>query len=879
MPTFPFQLHPSEQESHFRPASHRSNLHEKNILTTYRPQPSTREPDYGRLHPVGITSSFLPPPNITGPLHIGHAFNQSLTDVFLRSQSQSSNCRALWVAGLDHAGIASQIVVNRILVRKEPNLNARTDCLSENVWEWYFLLKWTTRQQSEPFQLSFDWLRGHFTFSTKASNCLREVLSQLDIGHLVYRTEHLVNWDATLGTVLSDLEVEHQTRPESVWYLKYQVTTGPNCLVVCTARPETIASDSAIIVDPQTWKGSQQEGNQLVIPTTGRPLSIVSHPRISTDVGSRTAPPTHPRIDSNSQLRQSPRTGRTKSSSSTSWTRSDSRSGQVSGKERWLMLLELKFRGFLLYAGKQKVRAPFSSRTSTPAALVLMKQWFLSLKADVTLCQQRSSTLSLSGAALEAVRTRRTRFLPSTWLALSCRWLRASEDWCLSRQLLWGHRIPSRLSETGGDVLDTWFSSAIIPITASQPAVRFSDPRSYLPFSALFTGHDIVRFWVARMLMVSSYCTGRAPFSLVYVHGLFYGEDGTKMSKSRGNVISPSDLLRLGSKAETGDLGCGLGSDADSFRSTLISLASPSWGIVFDRSKLGSYRNFLRKVNNVGTFLTARWLGLKARLPAVRTFPIGLAVTMMGRWMVAEFQETAVRIGKNQRRIRLDRQLEDVYELTKKKCCDRFIEHIKASTETGTCQPKNSDLLALSVLFNNLLLLLLPIAPSVTAVLLNENHSKLHRLGRFSPLSHLSTSLTVVNSLRDAHNERAVQELVVVSKILNEAAVHIPSQRVTLLTDRRHEHLVEASIASHLVEIYIFTNQQDLTTFCLTSCKPAAGSPQVMLLFGKDVPNQVKVRPRQVAIRRLLSVPYVCHSSLGDVLASSSQLSFLLGLN
>lgn len=829
--------------------------------------PSLSKVATGEFHIDNITSSFLPPPNITGTFHIGHTFNQSLTDTFLRFQLANTNPRRIvWVSGLDHAGIAAQIVVRESLGRRKVIARGGSNCLSENIWEWYYLLRGLAKHQSGYFKVSINWTKAYFTFSTKASDCLREAFSELDVGCLVYRTRRLVNWDSVLNSVISDLEVDHQNAARLVWYLKSRVCPMDHPLIVGTTKPEELLASDAIVVSPVSLHRKILGSKRAMLPVTNRVVPLVRHPGLIGVVGSEVTA-----IDpETSGLRKLTNVGhRVPKRVTVAQKRYDTQ--PATG----LLLLELKFKGILLHSHNSKINVLLNSRTATPVSLALARQWFLSLK-DSTNNSRGYSGLSLSLVAAEAIRTRKVRFLPSHWLYHNCQWLKGIEDWCLSRQLTWGHEIPSQLLKSSGDVLDTWLSSALIPLIGTQQLNQHSDPRVIFPFTVLFTGYDISFFWVMRMLMVNIYCTELVPFSTVCFHGLFCDVAGVKMSKSKGNVIDPFNFLSQLQKIRTSKLRAG-NIDFDVLRVTLLSMASLSRSVVFDCSKLKGSRSSYLKVVNISVFLFSKLERLKVFPLKINNWMIHFATSTLGKWLTSGMQRVVTQAKKHLMRYRLDRLLECAREFMRKKCCDRFIEHIKLSNNIKSYTAKYSDLCVLSSIFNDILLLLHPIAPTITTILYNKNTNRFSQLGVTLSSSWVRSQLSIVHSLINTNNERATEEVCAVVRELRELTPHWEYLTAIALTTTDHNLLSCTASTSQVSTVFTFKLQVELVVFSRQSYKPLAGSSGVLFLLR---PNQSQLNNgRQMLttlISKLLNISFVCHSRLVDVQTTTRKLSFLL---
>jgi valyl-tRNA synthetase len=662
----------------------------------------------------------IPPPNVTGTLHMGHAFQHTLMDALTRYQRMRGR-EVLWQPGTDHAGIATQMVVERQLnAQGLKRADLTRAAFLERVWNWKEQSGGTIAAQMRRLGDSVDWSRDRFTMDPQLSRAVIEVFVRLHEAGLIYRGKRLVNWDPVLLTALSDLEVQSEEEEGQLWHLRYPLADFSGYVVVATTRPETMLGDAAVAVNPDDARYHALIGKRVRLPLAERDIPIIADSYVDPAFGSGCVKitPAHDFNDYEIGQRHAleliniftPRA-----------TLADNVPPRFRGLERCearkRVLAELQAAGLIERVEKHRLAVPRGDRSGAVLEPYLTDQWYVRIAP-------------LAAPAIAAVEAGRTRFVPDGWARTYFEWMRHIKDWCVSRQLWWGHRIPawydgegqlyvgrseaevrarhqlpaSRALRQDEDVLDTWFSSALWPFSTLGWPQATPELTRFYPGSVLVTGFDIIFFWVARMMMMGLKFMGDVPFRDVYITGLILDEHGDKMSKSKGNVIDPLDIVdgitlaALIAKRTSGLMQPQLAPaiekatrrqypqgiephGTDALRFTFAALASPSREIRFDLPRVGGYRNFCNKLWNAARFVT---LTLGDVAPAADE-PLELSVA--DRWIRARFGRMLSALESALREYRFDYAASALYEFTWYDFCDWYLELTKPLLQSGGASP------------------------------------------------------------------------------------------------------------------------------------------------------------------------------------------------
>ncbi|QDG35977.1 valine--tRNA ligase [Alteromonas mediterranea] len=692
----------------------------------------------------------LPPPNVTGSLHMGHGFQQTIMDALTRYHRMKGD-NTLWQVGTDHAGIATQMVVERQLNAQGKTRHdlGREDFIKK-VWEWKEHSGGTITGQMRRLGTSPDWSREVFTMDEDLSKAVTEVFVKLHEEGLIYRGKRLVNWDPVLHTAVSDLEVLNEEEDGHMWHMRYPLADGSGELVVATTRPETMLGDTAVAVHPDDERYQDFIGKEIKLPITGRLIPVIADDYVDQEFGTGCVKitPAHDFNDYDMGKRHNlPMINILTDDAKINDDAPEAYRGLDRFDARKQIVADLEAQGSLVKIEPHKLKVPRGDRTGAVIEPYLTDQWYVAVE-------------SLAKPAIEAVESGEIRFVPENWNKTYYQWMHNIQDWCISRQLWWGHRIPAWYDENGkvfvgrteeevrekhglgsdvtlsqdDDVLDTWFSSALWPFATMGWPEETPDLETFVPSSVLVTGFDIIFFWVARMIMMTKKFTGKIPFKDIYITGLIRDENGDKMSKSKGNVLDPIDLIdgidieSLVTKRTAGMMQPQLAEKiakrtrkqfpdgiqaygTDALRFTFAAMASTSRDINFDMARVEGYRNFCNKIWNASRFV----------LMNTEEHDTGrdggeMVLSMADRWIWAKFQQTLVEFEKALEDYRFDIAAQTVYEFTWNQFCDWYLELTKPvlSNDASTDAEKRGTRHTLINVLESLLRLLHPLMPFIT---------------------------------------------------------------------------------------------------------------------------------------------------------------------
>jgi len=657
-------------------------------------------------------SIVIPPPNVTGSLHMGHALNNSLQDLLVRYY-RMNGYETLWQPGTDHAGIATQAVVEKKLLDKGINKNelGRDEFIKE-VWKWKEESGDQILNQLKKLGCSCDWSRNRFTMDQDLSHAVIKTFVQLYKKKIIYKDTKLVNWDTKLETAISDLEVEQREVQSNLYYIKYKIYGEDKFLTIATTRPETMIGDTAVAINSKDNRFKNFIGKSIIVPIVGRKVKIITDDYVSIDQGSGVlkVTPAHDFNDFEIGKRHNlefvnifEKNGKLNNNAPKEFI------GIDRFEARKLITKMLKEKNLLEKIENIKNAVPYGDRSNSIIEPLLTEQWFVDAKF-------------LSKKAMQVVKKKKTNFFPSNWSKTYFQWMENIQPWCISRQLWWGHRIPAWYSKDkkifvaeneneakkiakkyykknvelnrDEDVLDTWFSSALWPFaTLGWPKNTYELKRFY-PTSVLVTGFDIIFFWVARMMMMGNYLVKKEPFSSVYVHALVRDEKGQKMSKSKGNVIDPLDIINK--------------YGADSLRFTLISMAAPGRDVKLSEDRVNGYRNFLNKIWNANNFSKLNQCKISKKLN-IKNITLDV-----NKWIYFELVKINKEAKKHILNFRFDEAAKVIYQFVWHFYCDWYIEFLKPIFDSKDTNLIGESRSIFSFVQSNILILLHPFIPFFT---------------------------------------------------------------------------------------------------------------------------------------------------------------------
>ncbi|MCH1924295.1 valine--tRNA ligase [Shewanella sp. C32] len=726
----------------------------------------------------GNYSIMIPPPNVTGSLHMGHAFQDTIMDTLIRYQRMKGK-NTLWQVGTDHAGIATQMLVERKLEAEEGKSrhDLGRDAFMEKVWEWKAQSGGTITKQLRRMGASVDWDRERFTMDEGLSKAVQEVFVRLYKDNLIYRGKRLVNWDPKLHTAISDLEVENQEKQGSMWHFRYPLAgdaltaDGKDYLVVATTRPETMLGDSAVAVHPEDERYASLIGKEIILPLVNRRIPIVAdeyvdrefgtgcvkitpaHDFNDYEVGKRHSLPMFNIMTLNADIRATAEVLNTDGSQNTALD--NSLPSEYAGMERFAarkaIVEAFDALGLLEKIEPHSLKVPYGDRSGVVIEPLLTDQWYVAVK-------------SLAEPAIKAVEDGDIKFVPQQYENMYFSWMRDIQDWCISRQLWWGHRIPAWYDDAGNvyvgrneaevrsennlsadialrqdnDVLDTWFSSALWTFSTLGWPENTEDLKLFHPSDVLVTGFDIIFFWVARMIMMTMHFIkdengkSQVPFKTVYVTGLIRDEQGNKMSKSKGNVLDPLDMIdgidleslvqkrtgnmmqpQLAAKIEKStrkEFAEGIEAHGtDALRFTLAAMASTGRDINWDMKRLDGYRSFCNKLWNA-----SRYVLMNTEEQDCGQNGGEMTLSLADRWIISLFNETVKTFDDHINAFRFDLAANTLYEFTWNQFCDWYLELTKPVLNSGTEAELRGTRHTLVTVLEQLLRLMHPLTPYIT---------------------------------------------------------------------------------------------------------------------------------------------------------------------